>query len=75
DFLKMFMKKEKMTKKTPRFLLILSEKMEKVFQAGKNLPNLEISLAQNVNPYQILNNDLLLLNKEAVKKLEERINS
>jgi ribosomal protein L4 len=49
--------------------------MEKVFQAGKNLPNLEISLAQNVNPYQILNNDLLLLNKEAVKKLEERINS
>lgn len=75
DFLKGLMKKEKMTKKTPKFLLILSEKMEKVFQAGRNIPNLEISLAQNVNPYQVLNNDLLLLNKEAVKKLEERIKS
>lgn len=75
DFLKRLMKKEKMTKKTPKFLLIISEKMEKVFQAGRNIPNLEISLVQNVNPYQVLNNDLLLLNKEAVKKLEERIKS
>jgi large subunit ribosomal protein L4 len=74
-FLKMLMKKEKMTKKAPKFLLILSEKMEKVLQASRNLPNLEIILAQNVNPYQVLNNDLLLLNKEAVKRLDERTNS
>jgi large subunit ribosomal protein L4 len=73
-FLKMLTKKEEMIKKAPKFLLILSEKMEKVFQASRNLPNLEISLARNVHPYQILNNDLLLLDKEAVKKLEERTN-
>lgn len=73
DFLKMLTKKEKITKKTPKILLIISEKMEKVFQAGRNIPNLEISLAQNVNTYQVLNTDLLLLNKEAIKKIEERI--
>jgi len=74
DFLKLLTKKEKITKKTPKFLIIVSEKMEKVFQAGRNIPNLEITLAQNVNTYQILNNDLVLLNKEAIKKIEERIN-
>ncbi len=74
NFLKLLTKKEKITKKTPKFLLIVSEKMEKVFQAGRNIPNLEISLAQNVNTYQVLNNDLVLLNKEAIRKIEERIN-
>jgi len=74
DFLKLLTKKEKITKKTPKFLIIVSEKMEKVFQAGRNIPNLEITLSQNVNTYQVLNNDLVLLNKEAIKKIEERIN-
>jgi large subunit ribosomal protein L4 len=73
DFLKQLAKREKIDKKRPRFLLVVAEKMEKVFQAGRNIPNLEISLAQNVHPYQVLNNDLLLLDKKAVKKLEERV--
>ena len=75
DFLKALSKKEKIDKKRPKFLLIVAEKMEKVLQAGRNLPNLEISLAQNVNTYQVLNNDLILLNKEAIKKIEERLKS
>lgn len=70
--LELLIQKEKIARKTPKILLVIAERMEKVFQAGKNIPNLEISLAQNLHPYQILNNDLLLLNKEAIKKLEER---
>lgn len=72
QFLERFVKKEKITKKTPRFLLVLPEKMEKIIRAGRNIPNLEIGLAQDLNTYQVLNNDLLLFTKEAVKKLEER---
>ena len=72
-FLKVLTNKEKIKKKTPKFLLVLPEKMEKVVRAGRNIPNLEIVLAQNLNTYQVSNNDLLLLSKEAIKKLEERV--
>ncbi len=74
QFLKGLIKREKIEKKTPKFLLVLPEKMEKIIRAGRNIPGLEISLSQNLNTYQVLNNDLLLLSKEAVKKLEERTN-
>lgn len=65
-------KKEKLKKREPKLLLVLAEKKEKVIRAGNNLANLEITLASQLHPYQILNNDLLLLTKEAVKQLEAR---
>ncbi len=73
EFLKILFKREKLEKKIPRVLLVLPEKMENVVRGGRNIPNLEISLVQNLNTYQVLNNDLLLLDREVVKKLEERI--
>lgn len=73
EFLEALISKEKLEKKAPKLFLVLPERMEKVLQAGRNIPNLKIGLAQNLNTYQVLNNDLLLLSKEAVKKLEERI--
>jgi large subunit ribosomal protein L4 len=74
QFLKALIKKEKIEKKPPKFLLVLPEKLEKVARAGRNISNLEMVLASNLNTYQVLNNDLLLVSKEAVKKLEERVN-
>jgi len=64
---------EKLEKTKPQFLLVLPEKKENIFRAGRNLANLRIDLAKNLNPYQVLQADFILFSKEAVKKLEERL--
>ncbi|MAC43620.1 MAG: 50S ribosomal protein L4, partial [Deltaproteobacteria bacterium] len=39
----------------------------------KNLPNVKVLRAANVNAYEIVNHDRLLLAKDAIPVLEERL--
>lgn len=72
--LKKVLTQEKLERAKPQFLLVLPGKKENIFRAGSNLANLKIDLAQNLNTYQVLQADFILFTREAIKKLEERLN-
>jgi large subunit ribosomal protein L4 len=52
-------------------LLILAKKNEQVIRAVRNLRNLSCINIVNLNPYQVLKTDFLLLEKEALTTFEE----
>ena len=52
--------------------IILSEKLEIVARAARNLKGLNLSQANQLNPYQVLNGGQLIFMKEAVEKLKEK---
>ena len=52
--------------------IILSEKLENVARAARNLKGLNLSQANQLNPYQVLNGGQLIFMKEAVEKLKEK---
>lgn len=58
-------------KKPQKVLLVLPEKQENVFLAGRNLNYLQISQAKLLNTYEVLNNQNLLFTKEAIQILEK----
>lgn len=63
--------KTKNQKLKNRTLLVIPKKIEKIILAGRNLKNLEICLAQLLNPYQVLNCEKLVLMEEAIPVLKE----
>lgn len=52
-------------------LLILNENDKKVVKSGANIENFKVSQVGEINVYDILNNDKLILVESAVKKIEE----
>ncbi len=52
--------------------IILSEKLENVARAARNLKGLNLSQANQLNPYEVLNGGQLIFMKEAVEKLKEK---
>jgi len=52
--------------KNKKILLILAKKSEKVARSVKNIKNLSLVTLKNLNSYQILKNDFLLFDKEAL---------
>ena len=50
--------------------IILSEKLENVSRAARNLKGVNLSQANQLNPYQVLNGGQLIFMKEAVEKLK-----
>lgn len=54
-----------------KITLLLSEKKENVLLSGRNIPKVTICLAANASSYDLLDNEVLLLEKSAIKKLEE----
>ncbi|MGI6726560.1 MAG: 50S ribosomal protein L4 [Christensenellales bacterium] len=56
---------------TKSCLLVLSEANEAVRRAGNNLPNLTNACADNINVYDILRADKLVLTKDAVMAIQE----
>ena len=52
--------------------IILSEKLENVSRAARNLKGVNLSQANQLNPYQVLNGGQLIFMKEAVEKLKEK---
>lgn len=59
--------------KKQSLLILLGEKADLAMRAARNLPKVEITLADQVNILQILKHQTLMLNKEALAKLEERL--
>ena len=56
---------------TKSCLLVLPEANEAVRRAGNNLPNLTNACADNINVYDILRRDTLVLTKDAVMAIQE----
>ncbi|MCX6753429.1 MAG: 50S ribosomal protein L4 [Candidatus Nomurabacteria bacterium] len=63
------------TSKKPKILVAISSKNEKTSKSFRNIPSLELSLIQNINPMQVLNYKYLLIEnpETAVKFLSSRI--
>ncbi len=54
-----------------RTLLVLGQADENVVRSCRNLPNLKTTLAHQVNPYQLLNCDMLLLTRDGLDRMKE----
>ncbi|KUK83508.1 MAG: LSU ribosomal protein L4P [Microgenomates bacterium 39_6] len=53
--------------------LYLSEKNDNIIRAFRNLPNVNIDLANKINAYQTLSSGKIIFTKKAVKVLKERL--
>jgi large subunit ribosomal protein L4 len=53
-----------------KVLLLLREYDEKVLRAGRNIPNLQIQMAENVSAYDLLNCRRLMVQEGAIAKIE-----
>lgn len=54
-----------------KITVLLSEKKENVILSGRNLPNVSICIAANASSYDLLDNEVLLVEKGAIEKLQE----
>lgn len=52
-------------------LLVISEKNQNVTLAARNIPSLSVGLPQNLNAYEIIKNNELLLSREALNKFTQ----
>ena len=55
-------------------LLILPEYNNNVYLSGRNIPNTNITTAGDVNTYDLINAEVLLISETAVSKLENLLN-
>jgi len=58
--------------KDSKATIILSKKLENVSRAARNLKRVNLSQANQLNPYEVLNGGKLIFMKEAVEKLKEK---
>lgn len=58
-------------KEIPKLLLVLPEKVESIVLASRNIKNLEILRAGDLNTYQVLNNQKIIFLPESINKLKE----
>ncbi|MFK7921481.1 MAG: 50S ribosomal protein L4 [Bacteroidia bacterium] len=56
-----------------KVLLVLSEQNDNVYLSGRNLQKTNIQVATDLNTYDILNADMLLLTEGAVNVINERL--
>ena len=54
-----------------RILLVLAQADENVVRSCRNLPNLRTTLAHQVNPYELLDCDMLLLTRDGLDRMKE----
>ena len=52
-------------------LIVMDEKDINVVKSARNIPNVETTLVNTLNVYDILNFDSFIITKDAVKKVEE----
>ena len=57
-----------------KVLLLTSETQENVYKSGRNIPKVNILEAYKASAYEILNSQVVLLQKGAVDKLEAILN-
>ncbi len=56
---------------TGKTLVITAEKDELVIKSARNIPGVVITMANILNPYMVLNNTMLVVDKTALEKIEE----
>lgn len=56
-------------------LLLISAKDEKLVQAGRNIPHLQIRIADTASTYDILHCQVLLIQKSAVQRIQKVLKS
>jgi len=66
-----FLTKSKIQSTKSKILLVLPKLLENVVLAGRNLENLEIAQATDLNTYQVLASDKLIFLPESIDKLKE----
>lgn len=54
-----------------RTLLVLAQADENVVRSCRNLPNLRTTLAHQVNPYDLMNCEMLLLTRDGLDRMKE----
>ena len=52
-------------------LIIVSEKREELLRATNNLPYVKVMMAKDINVYDVLDSEMILIEKEAVAKIAE----
>lgn len=57
--------------KVEKAMVVLGEKNDNVILSARNLPAISTAVADNINVYDILKGDTLVLTKDAVTKIEE----
>ena len=50
---------------------LLSEDNRNVLLSARNIPNVSMRLAVNASTYDLLDNEVILMEKDAIKKLQE----
>jgi large subunit ribosomal protein L4 len=53
-------------------LFVVSERNENILRSGRNIKGVEISIADNLNAFEILNADEVLFVKEALEKIQKK---
>ena len=56
---------------TGKTLVITAEKDELVIKSARNIPGVVTTMATILNPYMVLNNTMLVVDKTALEKIEE----
>lgn len=57
--------------KVEKAMVVIAEQDNKVILSARNLPEVATAVAENINVYDILKGDTLVLTKDAVAKIEE----
>ncbi|MGB9911422.1 MAG: 50S ribosomal protein L4 [Microgenomates group bacterium] len=58
-------------KSSPKTLLVLPQILENIILSARNIENMDILLAENLNTYQVLSHRYLVFLPESVEKLKE----
>jgi len=58
-------------KANKKALIVTGEKNENVMKSAANIPGVEVSMVSQMNVYEIVNHNSLILTQDAVKKIEE----
>ncbi len=56
-----------------KLLFVLSDKNENIIKSARNLSNIKTLTAAGINVYDILNNDKVVITKEALNKMQEAL--
>lgn len=57
--------------KVEKAMVVIADQDDKVILSARNLPKINTAVAENINVYDILKGDTLVLTKDAVAKIEE----
>ncbi|MBN2572763.1 MAG: 50S ribosomal protein L4 [Ignavibacteriales bacterium] len=60
--------------KNKKLLLLTNGTLEKVYKSGRNIPNIQIVEANKASTYDLLNNQVLFIQKSAVELLQSTFN-